>query len=314
MFHFGSLLRVGSKFIKPNLINSIRVNGRNCTSSSTTATMSSNKKVITERRDQLFLIGINRPEKRNCVDTETANLLVNAFEEFENDDSLCVAILHGNGGNFCAGMDLSEVSSIENLPSEEVFKLLITNKKRPMGPTQKVFCKPTIAAVSGFAVAGGLELALLCDLRVVEETAIMGVFCRRFGVPLIDGGTVRLPKIVGLGRALDLILTGRGVTGQEAFQIGLANRLVACGSALGQAISLATSLLKFPQECMNADKRSAYYSTFDAKSIEDALEYEWEYSKDIIYKEAVQGASKFVSGIGRHGKFNLDAKDPVSKL
>lgn len=271
------------------------------------------KHVVTEEMGNLFLIGINRPEKRNCVDTETAHELVNAFEEFEKNDNFYVAILYGKGGNFCAGMDLSEFSKHSTVPQEKVYGLLVNDKKRPMGPTQKTFSKPTIAAVSGYAVAGGLELALLCDLRVVEETAVMGVFCRRFGVPLIDGGTVRLPKIIGLGRALDLILTGRGVDAKEALEMGLANRVVACGSALGQAINLGNSICKFPQKCMQADRNSAFYSAYNATTMEDALSYEWENSKHIIYEESVQGASRFVSGIGRHGNFNLNSKTLPSK-
>lgn len=167
--------------------------------------------------------------------------------------------------------------------------------------------KPVIAAVDGFAVAGGLELSLWCDLRVVETTAIMGVYCRRFGVPLIDGGTVRLTKLIGLSRALDLILTGRGINGKEAFEFGIANRLVPVGTALGQAFNLARSLVKFPQECLRMDRKSAYYSTFEAKSHEDALKYEFENAKHVIVEESIQGAQKFVKeGIGKHGKFVLD--------
>jgi len=149
--------------------------------------------------------------------------------------------------------------------------------------------KPLIAAIDGYAVAGGLELALLCDMRVVEENAIMGVFCRRFGVPLIDGGTVRLPKLIGLSRALDLILTGRPIGAKEALEFGLANRVVAVGTALGQAYNLALSIAKFPQKCLKADRKSAYYSTFDAKSLEEALVFEFQNGKDIIAKESVQG-------------------------
>lgn len=265
--------------------------------------------VVTERLENLFLIGLNRPEKRNCVDTPTAHLLVDAFDEFEKDENSYVAILYGKGGNFCAGMDLKEVASFSTVNEAELFNSLLSRRKRPMGPTQRIFSKPTIAAVSGYAVAGGLELALLCDLRVVEETAIMGVFCRRFGVPLIDGGTVRLPHIIGLGRALDMILTGRAVGAKEALEFGLANRVVACGAALGQAINLGNSLCKFPQECMRADRRSAYNSVFNAQSFEDALAYEWDYSKDIILKESAKGASSFVKGVGRHGSFNLNMKE-----
>ena len=157
------------------------------------------------------------------------------------------------------------------------------------GPSQMLTSKPIIASIDGYAVAGGLELALLCDLRVVEENAIMGVFCRRFGVPLIDGGTVRLQKLIGLSRALDLILTGRAISGKEALEFGLANRLVGIGTALGQAFNLALSLVKFPQNCLRADRKSAYYAAFDAKSIEDALVYEYENGKTIITEESIKG-------------------------
>ncbi|XP_014668624.1 PREDICTED: probable enoyl-CoA hydratase, mitochondrial [Priapulus caudatus] len=166
--------------------------------------------------------------------------------------------------------------------------------------------KPVIAAIDGYAVAGGLELALMCDMRVVEESAIMGVYCRRFGVPLIDGGTVRLPAIIGLSRAMDMILTGRAITAKEALDWGLANRLVATGTSLGQAINLANSLIKFPQECLKMDKRSAYYATFDAKSIKDGLKFELNNASHVINTESVAGAEKFTQGIGRHGKFRLD--------
>ncbi|UYV62158.1 hypothetical protein LAZ67_1008067 [Cordylochernes scorpioides] len=238
--------------------------------------------VLLDKIEGHFLIGINRPQKRNCVDIETASKLIEAIKTFEKDESN-VAILYGIGGNFCAGFDLSQLSKFEdfnNLPSAN-------SNLGPMGPTKMLCSKPVIAAVDGYAVAGGLELALMCDLRVMEETAIMGVFCRRFGVPLIDGGTVRLPQLIGLSRAMDLILTGRQVDGKEAFDFGLANRLVACGTALGQAISLATCINKFPQSCLQADRRSAYYSSYDATSIQDALHYEWENAQPVL-KEAVE--------------------------
>lgn len=250
-----------------------------------------------EKQGRIFLIGINRPEKRNCVNMATAEQLCHAFQEFENDDTVDVAVLHGKGGTFCAGLDLEELSQSGDSKLPEGQWL--------MGPSGMLTKKPTVAAVSGYAVAGGLELALLCDLRVVEETAIMGVFCRRFGVPLVDGGTVRLPALIGLSRALDLILTGRPITAKEAFDIGLANRLVACGTAIGQAISLAGSISKFPQKCVQVDKMSAYYSTFDSKSLQNALKFELENGRTVIPTESVEGAKKFVSGIGRHGSFNL---------
>ena len=168
-----------------------------------------------------------------------------------------------------------------------------------------------VAAINGYAVAGGLELALMCDMRVVEDTAVMGVFCRRFGVPLIDGGTVRLPHLIGLSRALDLILTGRPVKGKEAFEMGLANRITSTGTAVGQAVQLAGSLLKFPQECLLRDRESAHYAMYSAKSFEDAIRNELEQGIKVIAKESVSGAAEFVRGVGRHGSFHLDEIDGV---
>ncbi|XP_050689693.1 probable enoyl-CoA hydratase isoform X2 [Eriocheir sinensis] len=260
--------------------------------------------VKVENYDGVTLIGINRPEKRNCVNTPTAEALLKAFQEFDSDNSAKVAVLYGVGGNFCAGYDLKEIG--EDVPAH-----LGSYGRGPMGPSRFETKKPVIAAVEGFAVAGGLELALWCDLRIVEETAVMGVYCRRFGVPLIDGGTVRLPAIVGLGRALDLILTGRAIKGKEALEWGLANRLVACGTAIGQAVKLASELIKFPQQCMLADRASAYNAVFNARSLQEALQFEHENGCPVILQESVEGARKFVEGVGRHGKFNLHTKvDP----
>lgn len=257
------------------------------------------KPVLTETKENVFYISINRPERRNCVNRETADLLLDAFEEFDRRDDVAVAILSGVGGNFCAGYDLSELSVAGNV--EELIR------PAPMGPTHMVTQKPVIAAVDGYAVAGGLELALLCDLRVVEENAVLGVFCRRFGVPLIDGGTVRLPAIVGLGRALDMILTGRAVSGKEAHEMGLANQVVAVGSAMGIATTLAQCIAKFPPKCVKSDRSSTYNSVFCATSLRDALRFEYENGKAVVQEEGVAGAEMFVKGMGRHGKSNLRA-------
>ncbi|XP_022688791.1 uncharacterized protein LOC111260358 isoform X1 [Varroa jacobsoni] len=245
------------------------------------------------------MIGINRPEKKNSVNADTADELFSQFERFDADASVNVAVLFGNGGTFCAGYDLEEISRTD--------KTLLDRFKRrsPMGPCGMLTNKPIVAAIQGYAVAGGFELALWCDLRVVEETAVMGVFCRRFGMPLLNGGTVRLPQLIGLSRTMDLILTGRAVDGKEAYQIGLANRLVGCGTGVGQALQLATQIKKFPQECLRTDRRSAYYATFQAASQLEAMEYERANAVDIISQEGVEGAKRFVSGIGRHGSFNL---------
>jgi len=257
-------------------------------------------------------IGINRPEKRNCVNLQTARELQQAFKDFEKDNESPIAVLYGKGGTFCAGLDLKEVSEFPkefDFLSSGNYDPLNKDGAGPMGPSRALcFSKPIIAAIGGHAVAGGLEIALLCDLRVVEESATLGIFCRRFGVPLIDGGTIRLPRLIGLSRALDLILTGRPVKGKEALEYGLANQLVPSGTALARAISLALEIAKFPQECMNADRKSAYYAMYSAKDFEDAVQNEMNKGMDIIHKESVQGAAKFVQGVGRHGSFKLGQK------
>lgn len=258
----------------------------------------------------MFLIGINRPDKRNAVNQETAAELYEAIETFEKTEDLYAAVLYGKGGNFCAGYDLSEVAaaaSAGSLPDADT----LPKGRGPMGPSRMMFSKPIIAAVSGYAVAGGLELACMCDLRIVEQSAIMGVFCRRFGVPLIDGGTVRLPQLIGLSRALDMILTGRPVTANEALQMGLANRVVPVGAALGEATKIAQTLSNFPQECMRRDRESAFYSCFNATSLDDAFKFEYDNAKAVIKSESVKGAQRFVSGEGHKGNFNLG---PSSKL
>ncbi|XP_040209622.1 carnitinyl-CoA dehydratase-like isoform X1 [Rana temporaria] len=255
--------------------------------------------VITERHGSILTIGINRPEARNAVNPDTAGQLVQAFNEFEKDPSLTAAVLHGLGGNFCAGFDLKEIA--HNAYSMKI-EPNVTKGPGPMGPSRMQFSKPVIAAVSGYAVAGGLELSLLADLRVVEESAIFGVFCRRFGVPLIDGGTVRLPQLIGLSRALDLILTGRQVKAQEAYEFGLANRMVPDGQGLKCAIELAEQISSFPQKCMRADRASAYYSTFDAANFTDAMQYEFDKGANVLAEESVAGARRFSAGEGRKGK------------
>ncbi|XP_031759073.1 uncharacterized protein LOC100135367 isoform X2 [Xenopus tropicalis] len=255
--------------------------------------------VIIQRHGTILTIGINRPEARNAVNPETASQLVEAFNQFENDPGLTAAVLHGIGGNFCAGFDLKAIAhSTSSLNIEQD----VTKGPGPMGPSRMQFSKPVIAAVSGYAVAGGLELSLLADLRVVEKSATFGVFCRRFGVPLIDGGTVRLPKLIGLSRALDLILTGRPVNSQEAYEFGLANRVVPDGQGLQCAIELAQNISSFPQKCMLADRASAYNSTFDASEFADAMQYEFDTGAKVLVEESVAGAKRFSAGEGRKGK------------
>ncbi|XP_046573554.1 probable enoyl-CoA hydratase [Haliotis rubra] len=267
--------------------------------------------VKTEKRGEVFMIGLNSPGKRNAVSPAVAKELLKAFQQFEAEEGAKVAVLYGEGGVFCAGYDLSSLSKMDASSSSLLVKEPVQDIGAPMGPSRMFPSKPVIAAVEGYAVAGGLELACLCDLRVVDETAIMGVFCRRFGVPLIDGGTVRLPKLIGLSRALDLILTGRAVTAAEAKEYGLANRVVAAGTAVEEAVQLAKDISMFPQECMLTDRRSAYYSSFNAKNTLDAFQFEFENGMKVIAKESVKGAQSFVKGSGKHGSFNLDKKSKL---
>ena len=209
-------------------------------------------KVLIERDGPVTTVVINRPERRNAVDAETATLLREAFDAFDRDPEQHAAVLTGADGNFCAGYDLKQVSAAGTTGDSD------PAGEGPMGPTRRLLSKPVIAAVEGYAVAGGLELALWCDLRVASQSARFGVFCRRWGVPLIDGGTVRLPRLIGHSRALDMILTGREVDAREAFDWGLANRLVPEGQALTEAIELGLQLARFPQTCMRSDWRSSY--------------------------------------------------------
>jgi enoyl-CoA hydratase len=219
--------------------------------------------------------------------------LYHAFDEFDKDDSACVAVLWGDNGTFCAGADLKAMGTPDANPVHR-------SGPGPMGPSRMVLSKPVIAAVSGYAVAGGLELALWCDMRVVEEDAIMGVFCRRWGVPLIDGGTVRLPRLIGHSHALDLILTGRGVSGDEALRMGLANRLVERGEARDTAIALAHELAALPQTCMREDRLSSYEQW--NLPLEDALAVEFEHGmRSLAAPELGPNVGRFVSGAGRHG-------------
>lgn len=250
--------------------------------------------VRSEKDGNIVTVVIDRPGRRNAVDRDTAHALIDAFRAFEADDELDVAILWGAGGTFCAGADLKAVA--EGNPND-----LDPDGDGPMGPSRMLLKKPVIAAVSGHAVAGGLELACWCDLRVVEEDAVFGVFCRRWGVPLIDGGTVRLPRIVGQGRALDMILTGRPVGAEEALQMGLANRVVPTGKAREAAEELARQIASFPQVCMRSDRLSAY-TQFD-KSLPEALRAEHLYGEDGLDAEALAGATRFKDGAGRHGEF-----------
>jgi enoyl-CoA hydratase len=250
------------------------------------------------RLERIAIVTIDRPGNRNAVDAATQRLLADAFRAFDADNALDVAILTGASGHFCAGADLKAFASGER-------KQMGVDGDGPMGPTRMQLSKPVIAAVEGYAVAGGCELALWCDLRVASESAVFGIFCRRFGVPLIDLGTIRLPRLIGHSRAMDLILTGREVRAQEAFDIGLANRLVPAGQALASAVELAQQIASFPQTCMRNDRLSAI-EQWGLNEIQ-AMQYEFARGLNTLAAgEAQKGATAFAAGAGRHGTARID--------
>jgi enoyl-CoA hydratase len=251
----------------------------------------------TEREGPVLVVTIDRPQVRNAVDGPTAAALAQAFRDFDGDDSLSVAVLTGAGGCFCAGADLQAVASGD--PSRA--NRLDAEGDAPMGPSRMLLGKPVIAAVEGYAVAGGLELALWCDMRVAADDAVFGVYCRRWGVPLIDGGTVRLPRLIGHSQAMDLILTGRGVSGEEALRMGLANRLVPRGGALSAAVELAQQLAALPQGCLRSDRLSAY-EQWEIGDLRESLRNEFRRGLGVIQSgETAAGAQRFAGGAGRHG-------------
>jgi enoyl-CoA hydratase len=252
--------------------------------------------VRVEKNGPVTTVVLDRAEVKNAVDRATAEALASAFRAFDADEEARVAVLHGEHGTFCAGADLKAIA--EGRPNR-----IEPEGDGPMGPSRMLLDKPVIAAIAGHAVAGGLELALFCDLRVVEEDAVLGVFCRRWGVPLIDGGTVRLPRLIGLSRALDLILTGRPVGAEEALSIGLANRVVPKGRARAEAEALAATIAAFPQTCLRTDRRSAYEQ--DGLPLDAALRRELELGLRALNDPAmVEGASRFARGAGRGGAFD----------
>jgi len=247
-----------------------------------------------ETSGPVLTVTIDRPDVRNAVDRATATALAEAFAAFDADDDLSVAVLTGAAGTFCAGADLKAIGS-------GAANRVEPDGDGPMGPTRMVLGKPVIAAIEGYAVAGGLELALWCDLRVAAEDAVLGVFCRRWGVPLIDGGTVRLPRLIGQGRALDLVLTGRPVGAEEALAIGLVSRVAASGEALATAQALAGELAAYPQVCLRGDRASVLEQW--GLSQAEALAVEYRHGLQALRSEAVAGATRFVDGAGRHGAF-----------
>lgn len=252
--------------------------------------------VRVEKNGPVTTVILDRPEVRNAIHRETAEALATAFRQFEADPEARVGVLYGAGGTFSAGADLKAIA--QGQPNR-----LEPDGDGPLGVSRLFLEKPVIAAIEGHAVAGGLELALWCDLRVAEEGATLGVYCRRFGVPLIDGGTVRLPRLIGLSRALDLILTGRGVSSEEALQMGLINRVVPAGQTRRVAEQLAQELAAFPQWCLRTDRRSAY-EQWDM-GMEEALRHEFRLGRMALERETHSGAQQFAAGKGRHGRFEL---------
>ena len=252
--------------------------------------------ITLSQQGNIAVVTIERAERRNAVDSVTALELYKVFKRIDQDDAVSVAVLTGSGGNFCAGADLKAFAEGDRKSID------IDGDLGPMGPTRLKMRKPVIAAIEGYAVAGGLEMALWCDMRVAARSAKFGVFCRRFGVPLVDLGTIRLPRLIGQSRAADMILTGREVSAEEAYEFGLANRLVEDGSALSEALDVAKQIASFPQHCMRNDRLSmlAQWELTD----EQAVRYEMQKGLEVISSgETLKGASAFSSGVGRHGHF-----------
>ncbi len=261
--------------------------------------------VRVEKKDKVWTVIHSRAEARNAVDPRSADALVEAFTAFNDDPEAAVAVLWGEGGAFCSGFDLKHAASLsgDTRPLEDLAYPLDDRPlpRGPMGPTRLELDKPVIAAVAGPAVAGGFELALWCDLRVMEESAYFGVYCRRWGVPLIDGGTVRLPRLVGAGRAMELILTGRTLPAEEAYRIGACERVVPDGASRRAAETLACEIARFPQACVRADRRSARMQ--EGLELRDAMRREWYNGILAFVAEGAAGANRFASGRGRHGDF-----------
>lgn len=263
-----------------------------------------------EKNKNVWTIIHSRPEARNAMDPESADALYAAFLKFEEDKSADVAVFWGEGGSFCAGWDLKYAASLhgENpLSNLDIPRNRKKNKngsdipRGPLGPSRLELSKPVIGAISGPAVAGGMELALWCDFRIMEKSSYLGVYCRRWGIPLIDGGTVRLPRIVGEGRALEITLTGRKVTASECLKIGLCEYIVEDGDSRHKAEEIAHQIAKFPQNCVRADRKSIKNQNhFDIK---EGLEFEWNNSLSVLSEEGISGANRFLKGLGRHGDF-----------
>ena len=258
-----------------------------------------------EKQGSVWTVIHSRPEARNAMDPASADALEAAFNAFNADPEAAVAVLWGEGGAFCAGFDLKVAASTLENPRIDSGDYPLDNRpapRGPMGPTRMELDKPVIAAVAGPAVAGGFEIALWCDVRIMEESAYFGVYCRRWGVPLIDGGTVRLPRLVGTGRAMEIILTGRKVPAEEALRIGCCEQVVPDGQSRAAAEKMAHEIARFPQVCMRADRRSVYMQ--QGRSVREAMQYEWHNGIPAFAAEGAAGASRFSSGRGRHGDFS----------
>jgi len=262
--------------------------------------------VMIEKSGPVTTVIHRRPEARNAMDPDSADALVEAFLAFNVDPEASVAVLFGEGGAFCAGWDLKYGASLQGrnrpLQALDFPQDGGAPPRGPLGPTRLELDKPVIAAIAGPAVAGGMELALWCDVRVMEEAAYLGVYCRRWGIPLLDGGTVRLPRLVGQGRAMEIILTGRKVSAQECLRIGACEKVVPVGAARREAEALAHEIARFPQACVRADRRSVYLQ--HGLSVPEALKKEWDNGVAVLDIEGVQGATRFAGGIGRHGDFS----------
>ncbi|XP_034174079.2 putative enoyl-CoA hydratase isoform X2 [Osmia lignaria lignaria] len=288
------------------LLRVINPHRKHCLNRCLTSKASENEEVKIQKEqniminyyDKITTIGISRPEKKNCLNTVTAQELSEELDKFDNDENSVVAVLHGVGGNFCSGYDLEEIAQY-NGKNEEILPQFGS-----LGNRIELSKKPLIAAIDGYALGVGFELALMCDLRVMEESAMLGFVNRRFGIPILSGGTVRLPALIGYSRAMDLILTGRIIGAKEAFSWGLINRYTCEGTALGDALILAKSLVKFSQKTLLADRASARFATFSAKQLEEALQFEKDHASHLLFEEGVKGAKRFITeGIGKHGKF-----------
>ncbi len=266
--------------------------------------------VRVEKKNKVWTIIHNRPEARNAMDPDSANALYDAFIEFEKNDDAYVAVFWGEGGSFCAGWDLKYASSLEGENPLSSLNIKKNRKKNlngsdiprgPMGPSRLELSKPVIGAIAGPAVAGGMELALWCDFRVMEMSSYLGVYCRRWGIPLLDGGTVRLPRIVGQSRALEIALTGRQIMAEECLKLGLCEYVVEDKHSRKKAEELAHNIARFPQECLKADRQSILNQS--TLTIKEGLSYEWDNSINIIVEEGIKGAKRFTRGHGRHGNF-----------